>query len=99
MTGRCCFIGDEVTAAGLRLGGVDVYQPLPAETAALFQRLRAEAGMILLDAATAEALPSHLLAEALREQRPLVQIIPDLRRRHVPVDVTAALKRQLGLAE
>jgi hypothetical protein len=55
--------------------------------------------MILLDAATAEALPSHLLAEALREQRPLVQIIPDLRRRHVPVDVTAALKRQLGLAE
>ena len=99
MTGRCCFIGDEVTAAGLRLAGVDVYQPVPGETAALFQRLRAEAGMILLDAATAEALPSRLLAEALREQQPLVQIIPDLRGRHVPVDVTAALKRQLGLAE
>jgi vacuolar-type H+-ATPase subunit F/Vma7 len=99
MTGRCCYIGEEVTAAGLRLAGVDVYQPPPEETAALFQRLRGEAGMILLDATTAEALPPQLLAEALREQRPLVQVIPDLRGRHAPVDVAAALKRQLGLAE
>ena len=99
MTGRCCFIGDEVTAAGLRLAGADVYQPRPGETTALFQRLRTEATMILLDAGTAAALPSIVLAKALREQRPLVQVIPDLRGRHAPVDVVAALKRQLGLAD
>lgn len=99
MSPRCCFIGEEVTAAGLRLAGVEVHQPPPADIAALFQRLRAEAGLVLLDAAAAEALPPDLLAQALREQRPLVQVIPDLRGRHPPADRTAALKRQLGLAE
>ncbi len=99
MTARCCFIGEAVTGAGLRLAGVDVYQPAAGEAAALFERLRADADLILLDAAAAAALPAERLAEALREQRPLVQVIPDLRGRHVPVDVTAALKRQLGLAE
>jgi vacuolar-type H+-ATPase subunit F/Vma7 len=50
---RVAFVGDEVSAVGFRLAGVDVHTPGPGEGAALFARLRSEAALILL---TQEAL-------------------------------------------
>ena len=50
---RVAFIGDEVSALGFRLAGVDVHTPGPGEGSALFARLRCEAALILL---TQEAL-------------------------------------------
>lgn len=99
MDNSCVFIGDEVSAAGFRLAGVTCYTPVAAEVTALFQRLRGEAGLILLTAEYAGHVPELLLAEAQREQHPLLLVIADIRDRVVPADVTSALKRQLGLAE
>jgi vacuolar-type H+-ATPase subunit F/Vma7 len=50
---RVAFIGDEVSALGFRLAGVDAHTPGPGEGPALFARLRCEAALILL---TQEAL-------------------------------------------
>ncbi len=99
MDNPCVFIGDEVSAAGFRLAGMICHTPVAAEVAGLLQRLRGEAGLILITAEYAGHVPAHLLAEAQREQRPLLLVIADIRDRVVPADVTSALKRQLGLAE
>lgn len=99
MTHACVFLGDAVTAAGLRLAGVRCESPGPAEAAGVFRRARHDAALLLLSAELAEALPPELLAEALREQRPPTLVIGDLRGQQAPPDRVAALKRQLGLAE
>lgn len=95
----CWFIGDEVSAAGLRLAGVRCVTPTPAEVTAAFRQAQAEAALVLLGAAVAELLPPALLAEALREQQPLTLVMADLRELTTPPDLAAALKRQLGMAE
>lgn len=96
---RCVFIGDELSAAGYRLAGADCLTPAPDEVAAAFERSRAEAGLVMITAALACALPAERLAAALREQRPLTLVVPDIRGREKPADPTAVLKRQLGLSE
>jgi len=55
--------------------------------------------MILITAEYARHVPERALAEAQREQHPLLLVIADIRDRMVPADMASALKRQLGLAE
>jgi vacuolar-type H+-ATPase subunit F/Vma7 len=95
----CVFIGDEVSAAGYRLAGVQCHTPSSSEAGALFQRLRDQAGLIMVTAEFAVHLPRRLLTEALREQRPPTLVIADIRGHRQPADIAAELKRQLGLAE
>jgi len=95
----CAFIGDEVSAAGFRLAGVEVHVPDPADTPGLFRRLSAEAKLILLTAEAAAWVPDSALRRAWAADRPLVLIVPDVRGRSQPPDVGAALRRQLGMAE
>lgn len=99
MSGRCVFIGEEVSAAGFRLAGVEVHVPAATEVTELFRRLLGEAALILIDAGTSARLPPPLLARAVREQRPRVLVIADIRGLLEPVDMIGPLKRQLGLAE
>lgn len=98
---RCVFVGDAVSAAGWRLAGADCRTPAQPEVAALLRELRRDAGvgLIILTAETAAALPAPLRAEALAAQRPPCVVVADARGRMAPADLTAALKRQLGLAE
>ncbi|KAA6184951.1 Vacuolar H+transporting two-sector ATPase F subunit [Thiohalocapsa marina] len=95
------FIGDEISAAGWRLAGLQCHVPPPtsAEVTALFQRVRDEAGLVLITAELAEQLSQRLLDEALRTQSPPTLVIADIRGRRQPADLAASLKRQLGLAE
>lgn len=95
----CAFIGDEVSAAGFRLAGVEVHVPDPADAPGLFQRLSGEAELILLTAEAAAWVPESALRRAWAEDRPLVLVIPDVRGFSEPSDVGAALRRQLGMAE
>lgn len=95
----CAFIGDEVSAAGFRLAGVDVYVPGAGEVPGLFARLRGRTDLILMTAEAAQGLPEDMLRGALAAGRPLVLVIPDVRGRMAPPDVSAALRRQLGMAE
>lgn len=95
----CAFLGDAVTALGFRLAGVECHVPGPGEAPALFQRLCAEAGLVLITAETAAALPAGALREARRRAPPLVLVIPDIRARVPAPDRGAALRRRLGVGE
>jgi len=95
----CAFIGDEVSAAGFRLAGVDVHVPAAEGAEALFRRLMGEAQLVLITAEAAARLPVDLLTRALRAPRPLVLVIPDLRGRAQPPDLASLLRRQLGMTE
>lgn len=93
------FLGDEVSAAGFRLAGLTVHVPTPAETPDLFERLCGEVPLILLTAEVADWLPDALLQQRLQDEWPLVLVVADLRNRRQPADLTAALRRQLGLVQ
>ena len=95
----CAFLGDAVTALGFHLAGVECHVPLPGEVPALFQRLCAEAGLVLITTETAAALPPGALCEARRHPPPLVLVIPDIRARVPAADQGAALRRRLGVGE
>lgn len=95
----CAFLGDELSALGFRLGGVECHSPTPAETPALFRSLRERVQLILLTAQAAQALPPDLLRKTQAAQRPLVLVIADVRRRALPPDQVEQVRRQLGMAE
>jgi vacuolar-type H+-ATPase subunit F/Vma7 len=95
----CAFIGDEVSAAGFRLAGVDVHVPQAEQVASLFRRLVEESRLILITAEVAQWLPVDLLKRSLRAAHPLILVIPDMRSRVRPRDLSSLLRRQLGMAE
>jgi len=95
----CAFMGDEVSSAGFRLAGADVHVPVADEAEALFRRLLGESQLILITAEVAAWLPADLLARALRGHHPLILVIPDVRGRVQPLDLSSLLRRQLGMAE
>ena len=101
MPSRCVFIGDELSAAGWRLAGADCHTPPAGKLLELLRALRGDeqVGLILITAEYARELPQALLAEVLAAQCPRCVVVADVRGRVAPPDLTAALKRQLGLAE
>ena len=93
------FIGDEVTAAGFRLGGAEVHTPAAKQVPALFQRLRDEADLLILTAEAAAQVPDDLMRQAVERDRPLLLVIADAAGRRQPDDLAAMLRRQLGMSE
>jgi vacuolar-type H+-ATPase subunit F/Vma7 len=93
------FLGDELSAAGFCLGGAIARVPARGEEAAMFERARQQAPLVLITPAVAERLPAGDLARALAATAPLVLIVPDVRGREQPPDLTLALRRQLGIEE
>lgn len=97
MTGRVVFIGDEVTAAGFRLAGIDTVTPAADRATEVFQRSRRTAALVYLTPDVANALPASVLDGALRDLDPPVLVIPDIRRRHEVPDIPARILGLLGL--
>jgi len=95
----CAFIGDEVSAAGFRLAGVDVHVPVADGAEMLFRHLLGESQLVLITAEVAAWLPADLLARTLRADRPHILVIPDLRGRVEAPDLSILLRRQLGMTE
>jgi vacuolar-type H+-ATPase subunit F/Vma7 len=98
MPAHCAFIGDEVSATGFRLAGVSGHCPAPHEAAALFQRLRGEAALILLTQEALGWVGERPVRAAILVGRPLVLVIPDVRGQSSPPDLGEAIRRQLGMA-
>jgi vacuolar-type H+-ATPase subunit F/Vma7 len=91
------FIGDEVTAAGLRLAGCAVEIPRPGQAAEMLARARRSAELILMTASEAATVPSRELDEALRGPSPLLLIIPDINATREPPDMETRIRALLGI--
>jgi vacuolar-type H+-ATPase subunit F/Vma7 len=91
------YLGDEVTAAGYRLAGVEVRVPAPGEASAAFDEARANAPLVLVSAAVAARVDAAQLRAALMALQPLVLIVPDAQGEVPRPDLAARLRGQLGM--
>jgi len=91
------YLGDEVTAAGFRLAGVQVRVPAPDQAGTAFAEARALAPLVLVSAAVAAHIDAAQLRAALIALQPLVVIVPDARGEVPRPDLAARLRGQLGM--
>jgi vacuolar-type H+-ATPase subunit F/Vma7 len=91
------YLGDEVTAAGYRLAGVQVRIPAPREAGAAFAEACALAPLVLVSAAVAVHIEAAQLHAALSALQPLVLIVPDAQGGVPRPDLAARLRGQLGM--
>lgn len=90
-------ISDEITAAGLRLAGLQTMVVAPEDVAAAFELACRGAPLVLLTAEIARHVPRARLAAALLGSAPLVAVIPDIEQRSIAPDVGAEMRRVLGV--
>ena len=97
------FIGDEVTAAGMRLAGAQVHVPSQGadagELTALLHQARAAAELVLLGADVAAALPAAERERALAATSPLTVIVPDVRGQAPLPDLEQRVRTILGVEQ
>jgi vacuolar-type H+-ATPase subunit F/Vma7 len=91
------FIGDEITAAALRLAGVSALVPAAADVPRAFGKAVDDAELVIIAADFARALDEQLLRSAIRHADPLVLVIPDGGNRYQPEDLDARVDRVLGI--
>ncbi|MEO5378029.1 MAG: V-type ATP synthase subunit F [Magnetococcus sp. DMHC-6] len=91
------FIGDEVSAAGWRLAGVESWSPDPGQEESRLAQALATAQLVLLTSQMAGRLSPGVLESALRTTTPLVLLVPDVRGQSDPPNLTALIRGKLGL--
>jgi vacuolar-type H+-ATPase subunit F/Vma7 len=95
---RIVYVGDEVTAAGLRLAGVETRVATPGDAAESLRGALADgAECVLLDGALSGCVPPALLATALGADAPLFAVVPDVRGRGQPPDLARSVRNALGI--
>jgi len=97
------YIGDEVSAAGYRLAGLNVTITDAAITGdsllTLIRQAGARAPLVLIGSDTANRLRPAELDALLAGIEPALVIVPDVRCRAPVPDLTARLQAQLGILE
>jgi vacuolar-type H+-ATPase subunit F/Vma7 len=92
------FVGDEATAAGFRLAGLDVLTPGAGEVAEVLRTVIAEdRPLVLLTAQYAAHVDDQELDEALTALQPLLVIVSDVKELVPLPDLAAQARRALGL--
>jgi vacuolar-type H+-ATPase subunit F/Vma7 len=91
------FLGDELSAAGYRLAGVDARLPLPGGEADCFEKALKEARMVLVGSRCAQAIPPAALEAALALLSPLVMVVPDWDGTQLASAPANKVRRALGL--
>ncbi|MDX1571746.1 MAG: V-type ATP synthase subunit F [Xanthomonadales bacterium] len=92
------FIGDELTALGYALAGMDSRTPPADQVDETFRRARDEgATLILLTAESVAQVDQALLNHALTACHPPVVVVPDARDRAMPTDWAREVKQTLGI--
>jgi len=92
------FIGDELTATGFRLIGIETIVPGDNVIAgAIFAQARKTAGLVIVTAATAQTIATAELDAALLADRPIVAVVPDVLLRTHPPDLARRLRAMLGI--
>ena len=91
------FIGDELTAAGFRLTGIETLTPAPDEVGTTLDDARKRARLILLTADLARHVPPPVLEAALLEETPALAIVPDILLQAPLPDLGKRLRSVLGI--
>lgn len=93
------FIGDEVSAAGFRLAGLQVLSPAADAVTQAVEEAAREAPLVLVSAPVAARLPADLLDRLLGAPGSQVVVVPDVRGDTALPDLAARVRRQLGVME
>jgi vacuolar-type H+-ATPase subunit F/Vma7 len=93
------FIGDEFTAAALRLAGAKIQAPGMSDVPRVFAEALGDAGLVIIAADCARALDEDSLRAAIRRADPLVLVMPDGGNRYQPEDLDARIDRVLGIEQ
>lgn len=93
------FIGDEVSAQGYRLAGLQTLVPGEGELRAAIRRACEAAPLVLIDAGLAQHIPAAELDELLAAIDPPVVIVPQVRGSAPMSEIATRLRRQLGVLE
>lgn len=97
------FIGDEVSAVGYRLCGLNVTVTDTVATAdqlrPLIRQACARSSLVLIDSNTASRLQTAELDTLLAGIEPAVMIVPDIRCLQATPDLATRLHAQLGILE
>jgi vacuolar-type H+-ATPase subunit F/Vma7 len=96
--GAVVFIGDELTATGFRLTGVETLTPEPADVAGVFADCGRRASLVIVTAEHARHIPQKQLEAALLADAPTVAVIPDVLARFEPPSFARRVKSLLGIA-
>ena len=91
------FIGDELSAAGFRLTGIETVVPEPDAAGAALDDARARARLVILTADLAQHIPPAALESALLDETPTLAIIPDMLLRTPLPDLARRLRSALGI--
>lgn len=95
--GNAIFIGDELSAAGFRLTGIETVVPEPEGVGAAFDDARKRAGLVILTAELANRVSPAELEAAMLAETPTLAIIPDVLLRAEPPDLGKKLRSVLGI--
>ena len=91
------FVGDELSAAGFRLSGVEALVPPPGDETDCLQRAIKEARLVLVGARCAQAIAPAALEAAQALLSPLVMVVPDWDGTESTSDPANKVRRVLGL--
>ena len=93
------FIGDEVSAAGYRLCGVDVHIADESNALSLIRKSCERASLVLVGSSLAQQLQGADLDALLASIEPPVLVVPDVSDSHDVPDIASRVNKQLGLLE
>jgi vacuolar-type H+-ATPase subunit F/Vma7 len=91
------YLGDEVTAAGFRLAGVETIVPREGQAASAFADACTRAPLVMVCAALVPRIGTGTIRAAVAASSPPVAVLPDLAGRAPLPDTAHRLRRQLGL--
>lgn len=91
------FIGDELTAAGFRLSGIETLVPQPGAVRDALADARLRAGLIVITADCARCVPRGEFEDILLAEVPIVAVIGDILGRTAPPDLARRLRADLGI--
>jgi vacuolar-type H+-ATPase subunit F/Vma7 len=96
---RIIYLGDEVTAAGFRLAGLETVVTGPGDAAGALREALQDPGTecVLLSGELVEYVPPPELAEALAGTAPLFAPVPDVLGRGSPPDLAGQVRNALGI--
>jgi vacuolar-type H+-ATPase subunit F/Vma7 len=95
--GKAIFIGDELSAVGFRLTGIETLVRDSDTVVSAFLDARAHRSLVIITAALARHIPQPLLEAALVVEAPTVAIVPDVLFRAAAPDLTTRLRSVLGI--